>query len=163
MKSIKNDNSEWVGCDNSNCGRWTHIDCELKKGIFQIKDLLKDNSYKYHCPTCRNIKQNLNYGMKKSEKIKNIDELNKIMIPKFKKPEKNNYHYQYSDNYKGIDKLLTTYNKPSLYLEEGEMFKDLELFNKISGKELFSLKGNRRMKNFSYKNSDAFGNKKIKV
>lgn len=22
------DVSEWVGCDNSKCSRWTHIDCE---------------------------------------------------------------------------------------------------------------------------------------
>ena len=78
--------------------------------------------------------------MKKSSRIATIGELKKIMIPKKSKKQPSiNYYYLYSDAYKTIEKLLNTNTNSSLKLNMEEMNEDLEKFNEIAGKKLFSI------------------------
>ncbi len=107
---VNKDKSEWVGCDNNNCGRWTHIECEVQKGIAEIKSFL-NKSYKYICPTCRKLKTTSGKRESlKNAKIKSFEEVRRIMISKRKK-DKLDYRYLYSESYKTIDKLLNNCNK----------------------------------------------------
>ena len=72
------------------------------------------------------------------------------MLPKKnKKPQNINYYYLYSDAYKTIEKLLNTNTNSSLKLTVDEMNQDLEQFNEIAGRKVFSVSqvvGKRRQK-----------------
>jgi len=60
------DTFQWIKCDFGRCGRWIHIECELSEGIKEIK-ALKDSSYKYFCPSCRENGKKMNIN--KREKL----------------------------------------------------------------------------------------------
>lgn len=45
------DNKTWIECDY--CQKWTHLECEEKKGkLNNIKKLIKNEAFKYMCPFC---------------------------------------------------------------------------------------------------------------
>lgn len=139
----KQENTDWVGCDNELCSRWTHIECEAQKGDPQIKMKLRNQSFQYKCPSCRNKSNKLfsRKNQRKTQKIQNFQELKKVMIPKKSKKNVNsiNYYYIYSDTYKTIEKLLNSNQNHSLKLSQEELNEDLEKLNQIMGKKVFNI------------------------
>lgn len=136
-KNKHSSNLEWVGCDNSACTRWTHIKCEQEKGLYQLRELLKNNQYKYNCPKCRNFTSKLikRKNPKKIQRFPNEQELLKFLLPK-KKKLINNYFYLHSDTYKNIEKIMNV-NETSLKLNQEDINKDFEKFNSITENNLF--------------------------
>jgi hypothetical protein len=83
------------------------VKCEQTKGLYQIKELLKNNQYKYNCPVCRNV---LSKALKKKpsrriQRFQNEEEVLRFFCPK-KKKQVGSYTYLHSDSYKNIEKLL---------------------------------------------------------
>jgi len=89
------DDKSWIQCDY--CHKWTHIQCEMEKGVYKnLTKLTNNEHFKYICPICRlkNI-NNCNNGKKCKikgaiKKNKNLnDEIYKDLI-EILKIEKNN-------------------------------------------------------------------------
>mmetsp|Transcript_20538 Transcript_20538/g.17938 ORF Transcript_20538/g.17938 Transcript_20538/m.17938 type:complete len:158 (+) Transcript_20538:1251-1724(+) len=51
---MSNDDKEWVGCEK--CDRWVHLDCEANNTDRDIRNLVKDDSFKFICRDCRSPK-----------------------------------------------------------------------------------------------------------
>ena len=71
-----NDDKSWIQCDF--CHKWTHIQCEIEKGIFKnLSQLNNNDNFKYICPICR-IK-NQNKKRNKKSKFKGLIRKNKVI------------------------------------------------------------------------------------
>ena len=109
QKTANLEGGEWVGCDSHGCSRWTHVWCEQSKGLYQIKELLKNNQYKYNCPVCRNV---LTKPLKKKpqrrlQRFQSQEEVLRFLCPRRKK-QVGGYTYLHSDSYKNVEKLLVS-------------------------------------------------------
>ena len=54
------DGKEWIGCDNSKCKKWNHIECEVQFNNNQALNealLNKDDTFQYFCLTCTKAKK----------------------------------------------------------------------------------------------------------
>lgn len=98
---------------------------------------MKNMQYKYNCPKCRNQTQKIlkKKNNKKIQRMANVTELLKFLLPK-KKKQVNNYFYLHSDTYKNIEKIMNV-NECSLKLDQEDINKDFEKFNQISDQNLF--------------------------
>lgn len=65
------DSKTWIECDY--CQKWTHLECEEKKGKqSNIKKLIKNENFKYMCPCC----------VIEKEKSKKVDEETQMLKKK---------------------------------------------------------------------------------
>ncbi len=47
------DGLEWIQCEG--CRRWTHVQCEARRGCHDIEALMLDPEFVYRCARCRKL------------------------------------------------------------------------------------------------------------
>lgn len=146
--STNKDAQTWIHCDGKKCGRWTHLECEGKHRMQDLKSCINDDSYKFFCSDCfdtftsqeftPSTRKNSEYACSKIEtqqvapSTADFKDYRRLMAStsKFELLTNYPYFYLYSEAYQPISRLVQESRRESelegrgLTISENELMKD---------------------------------------
>lgn len=146
--STNKDAQTWIHCDGKKCGRWTHLECEGKHRMQDLKSCINDDAYKFYCSDCFELlkshdyapstRKNSEYACTKAEvqvvlpSTADIADYHRTMAStsKFELLTNYPYFYLYSEAYQPISRLVqdsrrsSELENKSLQLSDHDLAKD---------------------------------------